>query len=85
MKKCPSYDHAKKYADLFEKVGAKVKIEQIGTNKSIGSEQISSSKDQKVLTGFATEFLKKPQALLTGIVLLVVGAGVAYLLARIKT
>lgn len=40
LKKCSSYNHAKKYADLFEKAGAKVNIEQIGKDKPVELEQV---------------------------------------------
>lgn len=81
LKKCPSYDHAKKYADLFEKVGAKVKIEQIGADKPIRSEQASSGQVKQTLNSFASRFLKDPRTLLTGIVLLVMGVGIGFWIA----
>lgn len=81
LKKCPSYDHAKKYADLFEKVGAKVKIEQAGADKPIGSEQVSSAQANQALSGFTTQFLKNPRTLLTGIVFLIMGVGVGFWIA----
>lgn len=81
LKKCPSYDHAKKYADLFEKVGAKVKIQQIGADKPIRSEQASSGQVKQTLNGFASRFLKDPRTLLTGIVLLVMGVGIGFWIA----
>lgn len=81
LKKCPSYEYAKKYADLFEKIGAKVKIEKIGSDKPIESEQVSSHKTNKVLSGFTTRFLKNPRPLLTGIVLIIMGFGIGFWIA----
>lgn len=81
LKKCPSYDHAKKYADLFEKVGAKVKIEQIGIDKSIRSEKISSAQAKNDPGSFTAIFLKNPRILLTGVVLLFIGFGIGFLIA----
>ena len=81
LKKCPSYDHAKKYADLFEKIGAKVEIEQIGSDKSIESGRVSSDKTNKVLSSFTTRFLKNPRPLLTGIVLIIMGVGIGFWIA----
>lgn len=81
LKKCPSYDHAKKYADLFEKIGAKVEIEQTGSDKSIESGQVSSDKTNKVLSSFTTRFLKNPRPLLTGIVLIIMGVSIGFWIA----
>lgn len=81
LKKCPSYDHAKKYADLFEKVGVKVKIDQISSDKLIESEQISSAQTKNGLSSFTTNSLRKPGSLLKQIILLVVGIGVGFWIA----
>jgi hypothetical protein len=62
LKKCSSYDHAKKYADLFEKIGAKVAIEQIGTDRPIELKKVSP--DRQALRDFTTKFIKKLRGLI---------------------
>lgn len=81
LKKCPSYDHAKKYADLFEKAGAKVKIDKIDNDKIIepvDDDPAQAKQSHSILKTLLPKDLRK---LLTGIVLTIMGISIGFWIA----
>jgi len=81
LKRCPSREHAQKYAELFTKIGAKVHIE------AIGAETVEPPVTQFPLSvpplteARSAVTLKTPRALLAGGLLLVMGVGIGFWVA----
>ena len=81
LKKCFSYDHAKKYADLFEKTGAIVKIDKIDNDKIIEPVDDDPAQTKQSHSILKTLLPKDPRKLLTGIVLIIMGIGIGFWIA----
>lgn len=78
LKKCPSYDYAKKYADLFEKAGAIVKIDKIDNDKIIepvDDDPAQAKQSHSILKTLLPKDLRK---ILTGIILIIMGIGIGF-------
>lgn len=82
LKKCPTHEHAKKYADLFEKIGANVHIETTGAETMAPSAPKATSSTSPVVKALPTGSLKSARALLAGGLLLVMGIGVGFWIAN---
>jgi hypothetical protein len=81
LKKCPSYEYARKYADLFEKAGAKVIIEQIDAKKTDRPDNLYHDQTYKKQPELTKGFQKNPRLILTGVVLLIMGGGIGFWVA----
>lgn len=81
LKRCPSYEHAKKYADLFEKVGAKVNIEQIDADRTAEANNPYLIRLNKKQLDFIKGVFGNWRTIVVGLVLLIIGGGTGFLVA----
>lgn len=77
LKKCATYEHAKKYAELFEKVGAQIQIETKGEDKNERPDNNSKTIDKKQTAPISGAF-SSPRKLFSGLILMIMGGGIGF-------
>jgi hypothetical protein len=80
LKKCPTYEYAKKYVALFEKTGAQVHIETAGEDKIKNPADDAKATDSK-LAAKMTRGFSSPRHLFSGLILLIMGGGIGFWVA----
>ena len=81
LKKCATYENAKKYVELFEKTGAQVHIETTEEEKIENPAFEAKATDKKVATKIITGGFISPRNLFSGLILLIMGGGIGFWVA----